>query len=306
MAREQRKDVDYFPHECIHGRKMHIIEAKYGNDGYATWFKLLEQLGKANDHFIDISEEMTLMFLTSVFKIDEEKTLLILNDLAKLEAIDKYLFNEFKVIYSHKFIESIKDAYRNRKGEITEYSVILEQIKQKNNQSSARFDEKETNLTLVIPKVEYSIVNKIKEKKIKEELNKSLLSEIKISEDNRILSFKDFDLEIEESDAVNFKTAVWLQKLFIKNLKEKEAPTTHQEKATYKNYVTPIRLMFDSDKVTQEQVKKAYDYLNSPMGEFWKNQILSTETFRKQISKLVIQKTSSNGTTGQTTRTRNR
>jgi hypothetical protein len=47
MAREQRTDVDYFPHECNHGRKMYIIEEKFGNDGYATWFKLLEQLGKS-------------------------------------------------------------------------------------------------------------------------------------------------------------------------------------------------------------------------------------------------------------------
>jgi hypothetical protein len=30
-----------------HGRKMYIIEEKFGNDGYATWFKLLEQLGKS-------------------------------------------------------------------------------------------------------------------------------------------------------------------------------------------------------------------------------------------------------------------
>jgi hypothetical protein len=52
MAREQRRDVDYFPHECNHGRKMHIIESKYGNNGYAAWFKLLEELGKANNHYM--------------------------------------------------------------------------------------------------------------------------------------------------------------------------------------------------------------------------------------------------------------
>jgi hypothetical protein len=62
MAREQRKDVDYFPHDCTHGRKMHIIETKYSNDGYACWFKLLEQLGKANNHYLDISDDMNLMF----------------------------------------------------------------------------------------------------------------------------------------------------------------------------------------------------------------------------------------------------
>lgn len=169
MAREQRKDVDYFPHDCTHGRKMHIIETKYGNDGYATWFKLLEQLGKANNHYIDASDEMTLMFLTSVFKIDEEKTLSILNDLAKLGAIDKVLFDEHKVIFSQKFADSIQDAYRNRKGKIFQYSDILDEIRQKNGQSYVRMTPTQPNLTEVIPKVNKSKVKESKEKETKEE-----------------------------------------------------------------------------------------------------------------------------------------
>lgn len=171
MAREQRKDVDYFPHDCTHGRKMHIIETKYGNDGYATWFKLLEQLGKAKNHFIDISDEMTLMFLTSTFKIDEEKTIAILTDLSKLGAIDKFIFDEYKVIYSQKFCDSIEDAYRNRKGKIIQYSAILDEISQKKGQSDVRMTAKHTNLTQVIPKEEKSKVEKSKVEEIKVENN---------------------------------------------------------------------------------------------------------------------------------------
>lgn len=175
MAREQRKDVDYFPHDCTHGRKMHIIETKYGNDGYAAWFKLLEQLGKANNHYIDISDEMTLMFLTSVFKIDEEKTILILTDLAKLDAIDKFLFDEYKVIYSHKFCESIQDAYRNRKGKIFQYSDILDEIRQKKGQSYVRLTPNNANLTEVIPKVKKSKVKESKEEENKEDTPKGVV-----------------------------------------------------------------------------------------------------------------------------------
>lgn len=79
MAREQRRDVDYFPHDCTHGRKMHIIESKYGNDGYATWFKLLEELGKANNHYIDISDEMTFEQLTAEFDIETIQRSSIIN-----------------------------------------------------------------------------------------------------------------------------------------------------------------------------------------------------------------------------------
>jgi hypothetical protein len=163
MAREQRKDVDYFPHDCTHGRKMHIIEAKYGNDGYATWFKLLEQLGKANNHYIDISDETNLMFLSSIFKISEELTLSILKDLAKLGAIDTFLFEDRLIIYSQKFIDSITDAYRKRKNKIIEYSDLLNQLGIKNDQSGGRLTLNESNTPEEIPKEENSKVKKRKE-----------------------------------------------------------------------------------------------------------------------------------------------
>ena len=182
MAREQRKDVDYFPHECTHGRKMHIIETKYGNDGYATWFKLLEQLGKANNHYIDISDEMTLMFLTSTFKIDEEKTIAILTDLSKLGGIDKFLFDEHNIVWSEKFCNSIEDAYKKRKQKIFSKDDILnlynfnpQRIDPKNDKKEVnpqRIDHQREVLLVnreeVIPKEEYSKVKESKEDKIKE------------------------------------------------------------------------------------------------------------------------------------------
>ena len=183
MAREQRKDVDYFPHDCTHGRKMHIIETRYGNDGYAVWFKLLEQLGKANNHYIDISEEMTLMFLTSVFKVDEETTLKILSDLSKLEAIDKELFEDHKIIWSDKFCKSIEDAYKKRKQKMFSKEDIFNlynfnplRIEQKNDKKEVnpqRIDEQSgvllVNRAEVIPKEEKSKVKESKVNKIRED-----------------------------------------------------------------------------------------------------------------------------------------
>ena len=181
MAREQRRDVDYFPHECNHGRKMHIIQKKYKNDGYAAWFKLLEELGKANNHYIDISDETTLMFLASTFDIEEELTISILTDLAKLGAIDKYLFEEYNVIWSEKFVNSIEDAYRKRKQKLFTKNDILElykpSIPRGNPPIPRGLDEKEPkngqtdgNQAEVIPKVKYSKVKESKEDKSKEDI----------------------------------------------------------------------------------------------------------------------------------------
>ena len=168
MARGQRKDVDYFPHECNHGRKMSIIEAKYGNDGYATWFKLLELLGKANNHYISIADDTTLMFLSSVFRLDENKTLLILNDLSKLGAINSFLYENHKVIWSEKFVESIKDAYRQRAAVVFQYSDVLTHLGLKNVQSSGGNTHTGAFPSVSIPKEEKS---KVKERKEEENID---------------------------------------------------------------------------------------------------------------------------------------
>lgn len=146
MAREQRKDVDYFPHPCGHGRKMHIIESKFGNDGYAVWFKLLEQLGKANNHYIDISDEFDFSFLVSTFKVTPDKAREILSELAKMDAINKFLFENHNILWSQKFTDSVTDAYRKRKNsKIFQYEDILAEKGIKIHQSSINKAEETPN-----------------------------------------------------------------------------------------------------------------------------------------------------------------
>lgn len=175
MAREQRHDVDYFPHSCIHGRKMHIIEAKFGNDGYAAWFKLLEQLGKANYHYLDISDEMNLMFIVSTFKVEEERAIEILKTLSKIDAIDKFLYDEHKIIYSEKFAQSVKDAYRKRKSGMLEYSALLRHIGVKKDQTGGSLKPITGKQAEVIPKEKER-----KEKERKEEDNKDIFIDINL------------------------------------------------------------------------------------------------------------------------------
>lgn len=253
MAREQRKDVDYFPHDCIHGRKMHIIEAKYGNDGYATWFKLLEQLGKANYHYIDISDEMTLMFLSSVFKISEEKTISILKDLAKLGAIDTFLYEDHLIIYSQKFIESIRDAYRKRKSKILEYSDLLLELNIKNDQSGGRLEINNVNLPEVIHKEKKSKVKERKEednlaaRKLKfshtlepflEKYGKDLLNDFYGYWTEPNASKSKFRRELEKTWDIDRRLATWakndknFQKEKSSGQKEKEEPVAGRMTAT--------------------------------------------------------------------------
>lgn len=165
MARPSRNNIDYFPHECVHGRKMFVIESKYGNDGYAVWFKLLERLGDTDNHYLNLSDETELMYLASLMKVDENKFKNILNDLAKLGAIDKELYEENKIIWSQKFYESIQDAYNKRNNKcLDRNSLILLLISlgiRKPNKSSTKPD-KSTQSSDINPQ---SKEEEIKEKK---------------------------------------------------------------------------------------------------------------------------------------------
>jgi hypothetical protein len=113
VARPKKQTVDYFPHSCKHGKTMFIIEQKYGNDGYAFWFKLLELLGSSEGHYLKLENPADWEYLTATTRLEGETCEEILNLLAKLEAIDPDAW-EKRIVWSDNFIENVKEAYRNR------------------------------------------------------------------------------------------------------------------------------------------------------------------------------------------------
>ncbi|MCK5617047.1 DUF4373 domain-containing protein [Candidatus Pacearchaeota archaeon] len=118
MARPKKQTVDYFPHSCTHGKTIYILERKWGNDGYAFWFKLLEALGGADGHFIDCGDINQWEYLVATSGIDDEICEDILAKLAGMGKIDEQLWEEKRVIWSDAFIAGISDVYSKRTAEI--------------------------------------------------------------------------------------------------------------------------------------------------------------------------------------------
>ena len=110
MARPERNTVDYFPHLLGEGKKMYFIENKYGNNGYATWYKILETLGSTEYHYLNLNREDEVMFLAAKCKVSEELLLSIINDLSKMDVFHKELWDN-KIVWCPQFIESIEDAF---------------------------------------------------------------------------------------------------------------------------------------------------------------------------------------------------
>ena len=114
MARPQKNTVDYFPFYCEDGKKMFYIEETYGNDGFATFVKLLRELARTEHHYLDLSKPATMMFLAAKCKVPKEVLNAIINDLCELGKFNYELWNENKIIWCQDFIDSIQDAYSKR------------------------------------------------------------------------------------------------------------------------------------------------------------------------------------------------
>ena len=115
MTRPRKQTVDWFPHYCRHGKTMAILEEKYGNNGFAFWFKLLEILGDTEGHSLDCKDLSNWHYLSTRTHLDENVTDEILNLLADLRAIDPDLWRENRVIWSDNFVRELTPVYQKRR-----------------------------------------------------------------------------------------------------------------------------------------------------------------------------------------------
>jgi len=125
MARPEKNTVDYFPFICAEGKKMYYLEEAYGNDGFATFVKILRELANTEFHYLELSRPRNKMFLAAKCKIDINLLEDIINDLVDLGKFNKELWNDFNVIWCQDFIDSIQDAYRKRSNKCVGRKDIL-------------------------------------------------------------------------------------------------------------------------------------------------------------------------------------
>ena len=110
---------------CQHGKTIAILESRWGNDGYAFWFKLLEILGSSDGHFIDYRNDADREFLYAKTRVSEDVAKTILETMAKCGAIDAELWAG-GCIYSQNFVDNISDAYSRRKELLQTKTNLLE------------------------------------------------------------------------------------------------------------------------------------------------------------------------------------
>lgn len=192
MARQEKNTVTYFPHIISDGKKMFFIEKKYGNDGYATWFKLLEKLGSTDYHYLNLNDDDEVMYLAAKCSVTEETLLSIINDLVKLGVFDKELW-ESKVIWCQYFIDNIQDAYKKRNNKCILLDDLRTLLQSKGILLPTKGSLKVSGNTHI--KVKNSKEDKTKEKKRERETEKTVSTHTP----EFILKYQNFNTWLEKN-----------------------------------------------------------------------------------------------------------
>jgi len=143
MARPKRTTVDYYPHYVKCGRTIYILEARFGNDGYAFWFKVLEVLGESEGHFYDCSVSSNWEYLLAKTRVNAQTATEIIGVLINLGKIDKELWEKNRVIWIENFVNNLTEVYRTRRTELPQKPVFKEEKQQSEKVISEKTPDKE-------------------------------------------------------------------------------------------------------------------------------------------------------------------
>jgi len=126
MARPAKVKVDYFPHVTHTGKSIAILETRWGNDGYAFWFKLLELLGDSDDFAYNCNQSAEWEYLLSKTRVTDPVALAILDKLAEIGAIDAECWAQ-KIVWSDHFVRNLESVFVKRKQDVPQKPEFPEQ-----------------------------------------------------------------------------------------------------------------------------------------------------------------------------------
>ena len=149
MARPAKVKVDYFPHVTHTGKSIAILETRWGNDGYAFWFKLLELLGDSDDFAYNCNQSADWEYLLSKTRVTDPVALAILNKLAEIGAIDADCWTQ-KIVWSDHFVRNLESVFEKRKRQAPQKPEFPEQKPLVDEVSGENRDGNSTE-TVIIP-----------------------------------------------------------------------------------------------------------------------------------------------------------
>ncbi|MCK9597482.1 MAG: DUF4373 domain-containing protein [Sphaerochaeta sp.] len=157
MARPIKEGMDYFPHDtdASTDEKIEALEALYGNDGYAVYFKLCERIYRTPDGELDVSDPDTYRIYARRMHLSLKKFEEILEKAVKIGLFDQLLFQKTKRLSSN--------GIKKRRGSVIDKRIYMRDRRQETKLNDGISEELTTQQT-----TPQSTQSKVKESKVKE------------------------------------------------------------------------------------------------------------------------------------------
>jgi len=120
MARPRKQGMDYFPHDtdAASDEKVEALEATFGNDGYAFYFKTLERIYRTENARLDLSLPGALAVLAVKIKVSQERLEEMIDFACEWELFDAKLYKRKHILSSNgiqRRAEIITEAREQRR-----------------------------------------------------------------------------------------------------------------------------------------------------------------------------------------------
>lgn len=125
MARPQKQNVDYFPHDNDASAFgiVSILYNHFKHEGISFYWQLREIVSSAETHVIRLETPDSLEETAARVRFTPERMLEILDKMAYLNVIDPKLW-EHKIIWWQEFVNSVADVYKSRKMNLPTRPVV--------------------------------------------------------------------------------------------------------------------------------------------------------------------------------------
>ena len=114
MGRMVKQKADYFPHFVKDSKTKRILQARWGNDGYAFWFKLLELLCDSDGHYVDFNQSDVWDDFLVVSAVPENTAKDIMKKLSTIGKIDAELWSH-KIVWCQTLVDNLAVALYKRR-----------------------------------------------------------------------------------------------------------------------------------------------------------------------------------------------
>jgi hypothetical protein len=224
VANKLKTTVDYFPFFVSDGRTFYILEKKFGALGIGYFTQVWRLLSRTPGHVFsmrdDFDRERLLDFVGSKeHPVTEEEMFEFLDILANTGKISTPLWYNKRIIVSEDFLESLAEAYRQRKGERPTYDKIVEEYEKLPDCRYSPGDYESNGIITVLSRDNHGIIT---ETPVQRKENKSKENEIRKDKDTPAAAAE----QLEETDNLPIPVESDKAELYtqIKTTFEKQQP----------------------------------------------------------------------------------